>query len=328
MSQPLVAVFMVTYNHERYIEQAIESVLMQKTNFPIKLFIGEDCSTDKTASICLKYQKENPEIVEVFISKENIGASKNALLIFGKCFSSKAKYIAMLEGDDYWTDPYKLQKQVNFLEANDDFVICFHNLMIMYEDGRETHLSNLEDQKEVSFIEDLAQGNYIYTASCVFRNGLINEFPEWYNNSPVGDYVIHMLNAKHGPIKYLPEIMAVYRVHKGGTWENKGIIFRVEKWVELLELMKNHFNPGVKKIFEQIQSNHYSILINHYQDNAYKCKHYSKLKIDCDPYSIIKLNKQIEELGNKYEKVLKSRAYKIGTLLLKPYYFIKNKTNA
>src|SRR5450759_654919 len=124
---------MVTYNHENYISKAIGSVLMQKTSFQFKLFIGEDCSTDKTANICLKYQVENPEIIEVIFQKQNIGATNNALKIFEKCFSSGAKYIAMLEGDDYWTDPNKLQTQVDFLEANPDFSLCFHSVKILKE---------------------------------------------------------------------------------------------------------------------------------------------------------------------------------------------------
>ena len=95
MSIPLVAVFMVTYNHEKYIGQAIKSVLMQRTTFPIKLFIGEDCSTDQTASICLKYKQENPEALEILLNKQNIGPIKNAMQIYSACFSSGAKYIAM-----------------------------------------------------------------------------------------------------------------------------------------------------------------------------------------------------------------------------------------
>ena len=256
MNSPVVAVFMVTYNHENYIGQAIESVLIQKTTFPVKLFIGEDCSTDQTEAICLKYKEENPEIIDVRFNKQNLGAINNAKQIFEACFSSGAKYIAMLEGDDYWTDPYKLQKQVDFLDANEDFAICHHNIKVIYDDGRESHLSNSTDQKGITTIEDLAHSNYIYTASCVFRNGLVKEFPVWLNNSIVGDYVLHMLNAKYGKIKFIPDVMGVYRIHKGGTWENMNYISRIENWVELLELMKNHFSTEIVDIFKQTQSNY------------------------------------------------------------------------
>ena len=116
MKPPLVAVYMITYNHENYIAQAIDSVLTQKTTFPIKIFIGEDCSTDRTAAICLKYKEKNPGKIEVTFNKQNIGPKNNAKQIFQACFVSGAKYIAMLEGDDYWTDPNKLQLQADFLE--------------------------------------------------------------------------------------------------------------------------------------------------------------------------------------------------------------------
>src|SRR5664279_2965814 len=102
MGDPVVAVFMVTYNHEKYIAQSIESVLMQKTTFPFKLFIGEDCSTDNTRSICLEYFKQEPEKIELYLNEKNIGAIKNSHQIYKACYYSNAKYVAMLEGDDCW----------------------------------------------------------------------------------------------------------------------------------------------------------------------------------------------------------------------------------
>jgi glycosyltransferase involved in cell wall biosynthesis len=323
----VVSIACITYNQENFIKDAIEGFLMQKTTFPIEIIINDDASTDNTAKIVTDYSDKYPNLIIPIFHKENQysqGINPGIEFVFPKC---KGKYIAICEGDDYWTDPYKLQKQVDFLEANEDFMICFHNMKIIYDDGREEHLSNSPDQKEVTTIEDLAHGNYIYTASCVFRNGLIKKFPEWYNSSPVGDYVLHMLNAKHGKIKFIPDVMGVYRVHKGGTWGNMDYIIRIEKWVELLELMKNHFNKEVIDIFMKTQSNYYSILIEHYKNNAEKCKYYSKLKMDCDPYLIIELNKQIEELRNKYETVLNSRTYNVGAIILKPYSFLKRIMN-
>ena len=165
---PLVSVLMVTFNHEKYIAQALESILMQITNFKYEIIIGEDCSTDNTKLIIRKFENKYPGRIFPIYHEANVGPMRNVYeFTFPKC---TGKYIAALEGDDYWTDPNKLQRQVDFLEANPDFSICFHNMQIIYENSPEkNHLSNIE-QKEISDINDLARYNYIYTASCMFRN--------------------------------------------------------------------------------------------------------------------------------------------------------------
>jgi len=119
-SLPVVSVYMITYNHESYIAQAIEGIMMQQTDFPIELVIGEDCSTDRTREICLEYQDKYPEIIRLLLPEKNIGIYKNSKSTFIEC---KGKYIAICEGDDYWTDPLKLQKQVYFLETRPDFAL-------------------------------------------------------------------------------------------------------------------------------------------------------------------------------------------------------------
>lgn len=296
---PFVSIFMITYNHENFIGKAIESVLMQKTSFPIKIFIGEDYSSDKTRDICLKYYRENPEIIELILNPQNIGATKNARQVFNSCFSSGAKYIAMLEGDDYWTDPLKLQKQIDFLEGNNDFAICFHNMEVIYDDGRKSHASNPSDQKSITTIEDLALGNYIYTASCVFRNGLIPAYPPWFANITVGDYVLHMLNAEHGKIKYLAEPMGVYRVHRNGVWESKPLIYRKEQWVSLIETIKYHFKQNIKELLEKPQKQYCIELMQYYAEDFEKCKYYSKMIIEIDPYFINNSFNERKSLENK-----------------------------
>ena len=127
---PLLSIACVTYNHELYIRQCLDSFLMQKTNFLFEIVIGEDCSTDNTGSIVTEYARKYPEIIKARCNKKNIGVQENSLLVFRDC---TGKYIALCDGDDYWTDPYKLQKQVDFLEANKDFVICFHQIRIRNE---------------------------------------------------------------------------------------------------------------------------------------------------------------------------------------------------
>lgn len=230
--EPLVSVFCPTYNHEKFIRQCLEGIVMQKTDFPIELFVQDDASTDKTPLIVKEYAEKHDFIIPVLHSENHYSKGKSLNEYFFR--NAKGKYIALCEGDDYWTDPFKLQKQVDFLEGNEDFAICHHNMQVIYEDGREPHLSNSPDQKEVTTIEDLAKGNYIYTASCVYRNGLIKEFPDWFKDAPVGDYVLHMLNAQYGKIKYITDVMGVYRVHKDGIWSNQNYILKIFFYQKIL----------------------------------------------------------------------------------------------
>lgn len=244
------AVFMVTYNHAHYVEQAIESVMMQKTNFPFKLFIGEDCSTDETRSICLKYKEKYSDKIELLLTEKNIGGRLNALNVYSACFAY-GDYTAICEGDDYWSDPLKLQKQVDFLEANPDFVICFHNVVVLYEDRVvQSHLLHDDQQKEVSVFEDLAKENFIPTLSCVFRNHLFKSFPNWIQ-SALGDWILHLLNAEHGKIKYFTEAMGVYRVHSQGIWGEKPIAERLVKLAKMIQKCRSHFYPRGNREFTQ-----------------------------------------------------------------------------
>jgi len=254
-----VSIFMTTYNHASFIGQAIEGVMMQETDFSIKLFIGEDCSTDGTREICQHYKSRYPEKIELILREKNLGANANSPEIYEKCFSY-GSYTAMCEGDDYWTDKTKLQKQIDFLEANPDFAICFHPVKAVYEDGvKDSYLSNL-DQKEITTFEDLALGNYIHTPSCVFRNGLFGKFPDWVYQSPVGDWVLHLLNAQYGKIKFLKDTMAIYRIHDGGAWSTEKNISKYQKWIEVVESCRKHFAPRSAENFSRGETTSYIFL--------------------------------------------------------------------
>jgi len=216
--QPLVSVHMITYNHEKYIAQAIEGVLMQKTNFLFELVIGEDCSTDSTRVICKEYADRYPNIIKLLPDAgKNLGMMENAIRTTMAC---TGKYIALCEGDDYWTDPYKLQKQVDFLEANPDFVFTFHDAFIPNEKTGEKHL-RIGDRiiDEIVDLKSVIIQNNIPTASIVFRNILNSKsLPDWFCKIAKGDYGLCVLLAEKGPGKFFREPMSVYRVHEGGVW--------------------------------------------------------------------------------------------------------------
>ncbi len=277
MRRPLVAVFMVTYNQEKYVGQAIESVLNQRTAFSIKLFIGDDCSTDKTASICLKYQENNPEIISVILNKRNIGALNNAIQIYSLCFSSGAKYIAMLEGDDFWSDPYKLQIQVDFLEMNDDYVVSCHDAAIVDSEGEIICRSKLPPSAKKDFTRDeLMCGALLLTLSICYRN-ILKEIPPEYGKVFNGDtFLISMLGV-YGKSKFQGEIEpAGYRSHQGGIWSSKSAsqrreeqlrtyyyIFRFHKRIKseltvVNALFEKYFNRKYDSFYELIREKKYN----------------------------------------------------------------------
>lgn len=214
------AVWIVTYNHEKYIARAIESVINQKVSFSYKILIGDDNSSDKTSAICKSYAEQYPDKIELLVNPQNIGAHNNGVNTYYRCFQSGAKWIALLEGDDFWLDDDKLQKQIDFLEAHPQYVGCFHNTEERYENDDEKAsflYCNYSFARNISF-DDLSYRNLIPTCSVVFRNNLFGKFPDWYNELKMGDWPLHLLNSQFGDYWYIPKVMAVHRLHAKSTW--------------------------------------------------------------------------------------------------------------
>ncbi len=207
-----LSVCMITYNHEQFISQALDSILMQKTDFPIEIVIGEDCSTDNTREICISYKEKYPDIIKLNLPEKNQGPQPNFLNTFSLC---TGKYIALCEGDDYWTDENKLQRQVDFLEQNTDFEMSSHHSVILGHNKKMLYDPPLT--KTTFTTTDLLVSDWgIMTASIVFRkNGF--EFPHWFVNIKNGDYALQLLLSLKGKIGYIPEYMSVYRRHLGGA---------------------------------------------------------------------------------------------------------------
>lgn len=229
----------------------LDGALMQKTSFPFEIVIGDDASTDRTQEIIKEYVIQNPGKIRAFLHQENLGPKEprefagrnNVLFLLKAC---KGQYVAMCEGDDYWTDPAKLQKQVDFLDANPDYSICHHNMEVIYEDGSASHFFNKEDQKLTSSIEDILEDKwFMATASWLYRNHFLsNDFADWHAKAAAGDWAVIIQLAAHGKIGYLPEPMGVYRKHSAGLsnvhaqsnapfWKNRKEMFEnVDKWLD------------------------------------------------------------------------------------------------
>jgi glycosyltransferase involved in cell wall biosynthesis len=215
---------MITYNHERFIRQAIESVLMQKANFAYELVIGEDRSTDRTRDIVLELQQKHPDRIRLLLAESNLGANLNFIRTLNAC---GGQYVATLDGDDYWISPFKLQKQVDFLDAHPECSICFHPIQFVFEkdfSGQPfPYRECFRHEKDFFKLEDLLRSFFMRTCSVMFRGGSIGELPSWFVDAGIRglDWALHILVAQHGKVGFIDEVMATYRIHAGGLWTSK-----------------------------------------------------------------------------------------------------------
>jgi glycosyltransferase involved in cell wall biosynthesis len=211
-----INVCLITYNQEKYIERAIKSVLMQQCNFRFEIIISDDCSTDNTRSIIDHYADKYPNLIKAYCAKANLGMLRNWEKALKLC---KAQYIALLEGDDYWNDPLKLQKQFNVLEKHPDYVISFTNASIEYESGENGYSRYVDKAGDLFTTKDLLEYNFIPTCSVLMRNHISDSFfPKIYFKSPFADWIIHILNSRYGKIHFLNEFTCTYVVHSQGVW--------------------------------------------------------------------------------------------------------------
>jgi len=242
--EPLLTICTVAYNQEKFITQTLDGFVMQRTDFKFEAIVGDDCSTDGTAKIISDYARKYPEIIKPVLRTKNIGAVSNSSDVLTK---ATGKYIALCEGDDYWTDPLKLQKQVDFLEANPEYAICFHPVEILTPDGKLEHDFLTRKVPETTDIYDLAKGNYLHTPSVVSRNDpeVVRDFVSL--KSPVGDYVFSLLNAQRGKIKKLTGEMAVYR-YGVGVWRPYS-----PEYHTVLRLLCEYFQEKDRKVYELLK---------------------------------------------------------------------------
>jgi glycosyltransferase involved in cell wall biosynthesis len=248
-----LSVLVMTYNHGKFITQALESVLMQKVDFEYEILISEDCSTDNTREIVLNYKEKYPDKIRLLLSEKNLHSNE---IVSRGIKAARGKYLATLDGDDYWTSPDKLQKQVNFLDNHSECSVCYHNVNVVYEDGKEPHPFHTSNPnhhisssvpKAVSKLEDIVPGNFLQAGSVMFRTGLFKEFPDWYNSFfPITDWPIHIFNAEHGDLGYIDEILGAYRVHSGGLWSANMSFYRkiedIEKVIYMFNTINKHLN--------------------------------------------------------------------------------------
>lgn len=236
--QPVVSVCMTTYNQDKYIAEAIESVLAQKTSYAIQLVIGEDHSTDKTLGICQHFAALYPNIL-LLHQPRNLGLARNLALTWKEC---KGQYIAMLEGDDFWYSPYKLQRQAELMEQHKEYSMCFTTANVKDEADPDNHREfPYRKSRKISLnLSNIIRHNLLANCSVMYRGGLVPQLPSWMLELPYLDLALHCLHSQYGDIGYIPEHMAIYRLHKDSSFECKSLVEKVRISTEVYAALAQH----------------------------------------------------------------------------------------
>lgn len=211
-----LSVSIVTYQQADYVRQALDSVLLQRTDFPIEIVVGDDASTDGTREVLRDIAAEHPHRVRLLLHERNLG-DRGLSNFMSTVEASRGEYIAFLDGDDYWTDPYKLQRQVDFLDAHPECALCAHRVVHLWDDG-STELSIrpfFHDAQEASVhdVGELMVENFAPKISTVVRQRTVSELPDWYRHTRIAsaDWLFNVLAGRLGRIGYFSETMAMHR---------------------------------------------------------------------------------------------------------------------
>ena len=332
MKEVLVSINCITYNHEKYIAQAIESFLMQKTNFEFEILIHDDASNDRTQEIIRGYERKFPNKIKAILRNEN-QYSKGVKRIgyFNNHLRAKGKYIAWCEGDDYWTDSYKLQKQVDYMEKNDECMLVFHNAEKISDLSKksEGYMIPLNLESKRCSIKDILELRFIPTASVMYRKKSLDNPPEWYFNAIVGDLPGNLISISKGYAYYINECMSVYRVENMDSAVNQwsksynNIDNKIKHCQDFLDIINNFDEYTNGKYADEIEDIRLYWLFhqekykgniselksekfkNIYKDLTLKNKFIIYL-IKISPNTYIKLCKLIFDIKNKMQKRCKN----------------------
>ncbi len=240
---PKVSVLIITYNHAGTLRQALDSALAQRTSFPFEILVGDDCSTDGSGEIVAEYARAHPGRLRAFLHPRNLGffGKFNFLSVYE---AARAPYAILLEGDDYWTSPLKLQRQADFLDARLDCSACFHDCYV--QDGPELDRSRLylaETVKRDLGLRDVIADMFPHTTSILFRRDVLGAFPAWFNDLELTDLSLVSLLASRGTFGYLPDSpMSVYRI-AGGSWTSTSLVARTHRELKAFRTLGAHLGP-------------------------------------------------------------------------------------
>jgi len=309
-----VSVLMLTYNHEKYIVDAIESVIKQQTDFPFELVIGEDRSTDSTADICREYQKKYPEIIKLTTNEENLGLQENFIRSYNRC---SGEYMAICEGDDFWINKHKLQIQADFLDSHKEYSACFHRALNYYQEDGSKSIGNGGYQKKVNTVFDIINCNPITNVTVMFRLGLFGELPSWFSKVTSYDFAIHVLNAEHGDAYFMNNVMAVYRQHKESIWSMASSEKQMLISVINRQLLIDHYKEKNKAICDKLTETYTNgciRLVQYYQSigNEEKVAETEQFIIKANPSFTIEQVKEMEKIRKApLKKIISQRIFRL-----------------
>jgi len=249
---PKVSIACIAYKHEAYISEALDSVLAQNVDFSIEIVVGDDCSPDSTRDIILLYQNKLPDIIRLNEPRSNMGAGRNVEETIGRC---RGEYIALLDGDDYWTSPNKLAAQVALMDAHPEFTMCVHAIAQKWDDSRSpTMILYPPGRRPVYRLADLTEWITPQTSSILFRRSALPGLPQWYFDAPFGDWALAVILAGKGDIGYLDEVMGTYRMHGGGILvgryqDPQHLVRLLQQRVEAFEIFRTHVASELSPTF-------------------------------------------------------------------------------
>lgn len=318
----MVSIHCCAYNHENYIRQCLEGFVMQKTNFIFEAIVHDDASTDNTAKIIKEYAQKYPHIIKPIFQKENQYSKCKENIDKAMWEQTNGKYIALCEGDDYWTDPYKLQKQVDILEKNIEFTLCCSNAVIKTknEELDWTRYTN----NQIIPTEDIIVGGglFIQTASLIYRKEILKDYPECAKKCHVGDYPLQIFAALKGKVYWFSEKQVTYRFQTANSWTKEINSLPLEK---LIKGWKSEVDMliGLDEYSNKKYTNAFNSRLNQYIYNIYisHTEHISQLKqIFSDQNKLITINQKINIF------LLQKRMYFLYKIFNKIYHFYITKS--
>jgi len=249
--RPKVSVLLVTYNHERYVREAIQSILMQVHDYPWELIVADDCSTDSTLSVIDEFIGKCDVTYKVLDSENNLGITKNYKRGFAAC---QGDYVAVLEGDDYWTAPDRLNSMVTFLEGNRGCVMAFNRFTVRNADSRRYNVQPWPlrgEEFQLITVSDIITDNFIGNFStCVYRNDVIHQLDDSLYELKVYDWMFNISVSQYGLIAYIPRVMSVYRQHSNGTWTQMSEVDKLKETLESIEIYNHYLGRVYNDEFE------------------------------------------------------------------------------
>jgi glycosyltransferase involved in cell wall biosynthesis len=235
-----VSVSITTYNHERFIAQAVTSALLQQVDFPFEIIIGDDCSTDGTSEIVDNIQRAHPELIRVVRPARNLGDNGRPMFV-ETLKAARGKYIAILDGDDYWTSENKLATQVALMEADPACTMTYHNVVRVFDDGSPPARYNDPQHAARLTTEKMLEGNFVPGGSPVIRADLISELPSWFYAAPWPDWPLSLMATESGTVRYIDAVFGAYRIHGGGVWNGLDEEVQAGQLVSFFETLYPHF---------------------------------------------------------------------------------------